>query len=258
MDIWKFYDVTHREHVVCNPTSEEKLGRLVELLRLRGGDRVLDIASGKAEFLIRVVERYGVRAVGVDVSPYFMEDARRRCAERVPDAEVTLLQMDGAAFASDERERFDLSACIGASWIFGGHTGTLEALERLTAPGGWIIAGEPYWLREPPREYLEASGDQKESFGTHVENVEAGERLGLRLVHTLVSSKDDWDRYEGLQWYAAEEYARARPDDPDADEIAERVARERASYLRWGRDTLGWAIYAFRRPAGDEAARPSA
>ncbi|MBN2321889.1 MAG: hypothetical protein JXR49_22615, partial [Acidobacteria bacterium] len=24
MDTWKFYDITHREHVVCNPTSEEK------------------------------------------------------------------------------------------------------------------------------------------------------------------------------------------------------------------------------------------
>jgi hypothetical protein len=30
MDMWKFYDITHREHVVCNPTSEEKLARLVD------------------------------------------------------------------------------------------------------------------------------------------------------------------------------------------------------------------------------------
>ncbi len=37
MDTWKFYDITHREHVVCNPTSEEKLARLVELLRLPPG-----------------------------------------------------------------------------------------------------------------------------------------------------------------------------------------------------------------------------
>jgi hypothetical protein len=29
VDLWKFYDITHREHVVCNPTSEKKLGRLV-------------------------------------------------------------------------------------------------------------------------------------------------------------------------------------------------------------------------------------
>jgi hypothetical protein len=23
MDTWKFYDITHREHVVCNPTSSD-------------------------------------------------------------------------------------------------------------------------------------------------------------------------------------------------------------------------------------------
>jgi hypothetical protein len=30
----------------------------------------------------------------------------------------------------------------------------------------------------------------------------------------------------------------------------ERVARDRAAYLKWGRETLGWAIYAFRKPGG--------
>ncbi len=67
MDMWKFYDITHREHVVCNPTTEEKLARLVELLRLPTGAEVVDIASGKGEFLIRLAEAYGVRGTGVDL-----------------------------------------------------------------------------------------------------------------------------------------------------------------------------------------------
>ena len=29
----------------------------------------------------------------------------------------------------------------------------------------------------------------------------------LHLAYAIVSSRDDWDRYEGLQWYATEEYA---------------------------------------------------
>ncbi len=61
-----------------------------------------------------------------------------------------------------------------------------------------------------------------------------------------MSSKDDWDRYEGLQWYATTEYARTHPDDSDLAEVVERVSKARAAYLRWGRDTLGWAIYMFR------------
>jgi hypothetical protein len=61
-----------------------------------------------------------------------------------------------------------------------------------------------------------------------------------------VSSKDDWDKYEGLQWFATAEYARTQPDDPDLAEVVERVSKARVAYLRWGRDTLGWAIYMFR------------
>ncbi|NQU44997.1 hypothetical protein HQ520_17055 [bacterium] len=95
-------------------------------------------------------------------------------------------------------------------------------------------------------DYLEASGVTREDFGTHTANVEEGERRGLTLVHTLVSNKDDWDRYEGLQWYATDEFIRNSPDDPDLPELVERVAKAKATYLRWGRDTLGWAIYVFR------------
>ena len=81
---------------------------------------------------------------------------------------------------------------------------------------------------------------------SHFSNAQAGEQRGLELVHTIVSSADDWDRYEGLQWLATAEYARAHPDDPDLAEVIERVNKERAAYLRWGRDTLNWAIYVFR------------
>ena len=78
MDTWKFYDITHREHTVCNPTSDEKIGRLVELLRLPRGARVIDIASGKGELLVRLAEAYGVSGVGVDISPYCIADAERK------------------------------------------------------------------------------------------------------------------------------------------------------------------------------------
>jgi hypothetical protein len=140
--------------------------------------------------------------------------------------------------------------------VFGGHEGTLEALIGMVAPGGWVIAGEPYLLQEPSPEYVEASEDTLEGFGSHESNVAAGERRGLELVHTLVSSQDDWDVYEGLQWHATDAYARAHPDDPDLKALLERVAKGKSAYLRWGRDTLGWAIYVFRRRLA-EGGRPS-
>ena len=114
MDTWKFYDITHREHVVCNPTSQEALAKLVELLRLPRDGRVLDIACGKGEFLIRLAEAYGVQGTGVDISPYFILEANARLKARVPAANVTFTQMDGADFRPDKPHSFSLASCIGA------------------------------------------------------------------------------------------------------------------------------------------------
>jgi SAM-dependent methyltransferase len=246
MDIWKFFDITHTEHVICNPTSEEKVARLVQLLRLPAGASVVDIACGKGEFLIRLAEAYGVRGVGVDISPFFIATAEKNVKTRVPDGNIALIEANGSDFKPEEPHGFTLASCVGASWIFGGHAGTLDALIGMVEPGGWVVVGEPYWRREPSQEYLQACGLPRDGVGSHAENAEAGEQRGLDLVHTLVSSKDDWDRYEGLQWYAAAEYARAHPDDPDLPELLERVAKDKSTYLKWGRDTLGWAIYMFR------------
>ena len=156
--------------------------------------------------------------------------------------------MDGADFKPDKPHSLTLASCIGASWVFGGHAQTLDALVGMAEPDGWVIVGEPYWLREPSDDYLQAIGLTRDAFGSHAENVEAGERRGLDLVHTLVSSKDDWDRYEGLQWLAMADYARTDRNDADLPELLERVTKEKSAYLRWGRDALGWAIYVFRCP----------
>jgi hypothetical protein len=73
-----------------------------------------------------------------------------------------------------------------------------------------------------------------------------GEDEGLVPLYTLVSNPDDWDRYETLQWYAVAKYAGANPDDKDVKELLDRIAIQRTTYLRWGRDTVGWAMYLFR------------
>jgi len=247
MDTFKFYDITHREHVVCNPTSVEKLKRLVELVRLPKDAKVVDIACGKGEFVIRLDEAYGIRGEGIDISPFYIAEAKSRLEKRASKERIVFTQMNGADYKPEELHKLDLASCIGASWVFGGHAETLGKLTSMVKPGGWVIVGEPYWLKEPSEDYLEALGFSREEFGSHSSNAEAGEQQGLNLVHSLVSNKDDWDTYEGLQWYATAEYARTHSDDPDLAELVRRVENDKSSYLRWGRDTLGWAIYLFRR-----------
>jgi SAM-dependent methyltransferase len=257
MDRWTYFAITHADHVVLNPTSPSRLDELIGLLDLPSEPRVLDIGCGTGELLVRLAERHAQRngstlsdfhGVGVDASPAFLGRARATLAARVPGADIELLEMDGAAYPAAP-EAFDLACCLGASWIFGGHRGTLEALARATRRGGLVLAGEPFWQAEPGAEYLASSGMGRDDFGSHAGNVATGESLGLTPLLALVSSGQEWDWYETLQWRAAARHAEQHPDDPDLPELLERVAHARHEYLAWGRATLGWALYLFGKPA---------
>ena len=245
MDTWKYFAITHADHVICNPMSIERIDELVGLLALPPGARVWEAASGKGELLVRLAERYRAGGVGVDLSPYELPVARQRAAARVPAADLTFVEGDAAAHPAEPWSA-DIAVCLGASWIWGGHRGTLRALRQAVRPGGLVLAGEPYWKREPDPEYLVAGGHQADDFSTLHGNVRIGVEEGLTLLYVMASSDADWERYEMLQLRAAERYAVAHPDDQDVPVLLERVRAGVDAYLRWGRATLGWAIYVFR------------
>ena len=246
MDKWKYFDITHKQHIYCNPMNESKIQRFIGLLDL-DDKRVLDIACGKGELLISLAEQYDIAGIGVDISPYCIQDCYEKKQARAPHSDLEFIEMDGADYKSPKPEYFDLASCLGASWVYGGHEGTLKTLMGMTKPGGLILVGEPYWLKEPDPEYLKADEMTKETFGTHHENIKTGEKLGLTCLYTFASDHDDWDNYETLQWLAVNNHIRANPDDPDNPELLEKLERFKEMYLRWGRDTLGWAIILFRK-----------
>jgi SAM-dependent methyltransferase len=248
MDMWKYYAITHTDHTIMNPMSVVKTRELVELLRLPDGGHVLDVACGKAEFLCLVAERYDVTGTGIEVSPFTSKEAKKTVEARGMVERIEILHMDGAKYEPDESESFHMTSCIGASWVYQDHKGTLEALVKMTRPGGLVLVGEPFWRVEPDPAYLKASGEDPELCGSHADNVQIGVDLGLAFLYSMVSNEDDWDRYEGLQWQAAERYAATHPDDPDTEELLNKSNGNRDAYLRWGRDCLGWALYLFRKP----------
>ena len=247
MNFWKLMDITHKRQPIMNPMRSVKLDRFIEVLDLPRGGRVLDVGCGKGEFLLRLNKLHGISGIGIDKSPFCVSDCKANKEERAPGADIEYLLMDAADFKTGEQ--FDLTCCMGASWIYGGIRGTLEALEGMTKPGGLIVAGEPYWLKEPSPGYLKAEEMEKETFHTHMENVLMGDEFGLTCGYTLVSDLEDWDHYEAPHWRSAAEYVDANPDDPDNPEITENAKKNREIYLNWGRDTLGWCIYLYRKPA---------
>lgn len=245
MDMRKYYDITHSKHEICNPTSSEKINALIDTLDLSSGTEVVDIACGKGEFLIRLAERWGVSGVGYDISSYYIGEAMNAVAQRVPEGSISFVVKSGDAVHPPKP--LQVASCIGASWIFGGHTKTLQTLSAMIEPGGWIVVGEPYWLQEPAEEFLKATGLSRELFGTHESNINAGESLGLKLVKTIESAPEDWDFYQELQWESVDDYIHTHGGDPDSDELLEQVQKEKEHYKRWGRETIGWALYLFRK-----------
>ena len=246
MDRWKYFAITHHDHEILNPLSREKLSEFIGLLDLPRGVRVLDIGCGKGAALLEIVERCGGRGVGVDASPQFLDNARRTCARHGFTDRIDFLLQDGLTY-SGPPESFDLAMCMGASWIFGGFRKTLRALAGFVKPGGLVVSGEPFAYHSP--EVLALAGRQlpEHAQTSHAGNVAIGVDEGLVPLYTMVSSHDDWDRYQGLQWRAAERYALEHPDDPDLPEVLQKTRAQRDLYLRSEREELGWALYLFRK-----------
>lgn len=246
MKFWKYFSVSHADLNILNPSSEAKLDALVNLLDLDSDARLLDIACGKGEFISRAIRHWQCTAVGIDLSPYFIADARKHVVQTGIADSVELLEQDGCTYEAEESS-FDVASCLGASWIWGGYSGTLDALAKWTKPGGLVISGEPYWKKPPEPHQCEAMGVTAETYGTHEGNVQLALDKGLGALYTLVSSDDEWDHYQSAQWLAVERYARANRDDEDTADILKTSRVFRDQYLEWERDVLGWAIYVFMK-----------
>jgi len=247
MDQWLFYEATHRDHLYCNPISGDGIEELEQVLALQPGMRVLDIACGHAEMLVGFVERYGVTGVGVDLSPYASRRAREKIAARVPHADVTLVEGRGEEYAPDAP--FDVVCCVGASWIWNGAVGTLRALKAFAKPGGLLVVGEPYWRQAPAPEYLAAEELTADQFPSLADYMAFARGIGLEPLWMRGATEREWDRYEMDQCASLDRFARENPDHPDLAEIWEKHWAAKDTYLRWGRDTLGFALWIFRVPA---------
>jgi SAM-dependent methyltransferase len=244
----KFSSIAHRDHDYCNPISAAKIERVLELLPLDDTSRVLDLGCGRAELALRIIERFGSTVTAVDHSEPMLDAARER-AERAGARHK--LHLDGTDICNFEAdpEAFDLCAMLGSGGIDGGMAGICSQLKIWTRGGGHILIGEGYWQRRPHADYVSLLGGTDDEFLDHRGNVQAGVDAGLVPLHAATASADEWDEYEWKYCRSIERYARERPDDPDVPAMLERIRRWRDGYLRWGRDTLGFALYLFYRPA---------
>ena len=244
MNQLKYGTISHQGLRYNNPFSIAKIEEVIELLVLNDQASVLDIGSGKAELLIRLIERYQVRALGLEQDSSYIQDALEQAAQRIPNERLELRVCDAVTFEA-EPASFDLVSCLGACHIYGGFRPTLERLIHYVRPGGQVLVGDGYWKQEPAPEYLAALETTRDELQTHAENVTTGVSLGLVPVYACVCNEDEWDRFEWLHMY--ERYASRKPDDPERPALIAQLYTWRDIYLRWGRDTLGFGLYLFQK-----------
>jgi len=235
----RYYVVAESAHELQNPISEEKLLVLGQRLGLGPGSRVLDVASGRGGPALVLARAFGCSIDGIELAPEFHAVAVERIAPAGLTGSVSF-RLGDASQANIPRGEYDVALCLGASFVWGGLAGTLDALEPAIRRGGHVVVGEPYWRRLPlPDGY----DDRNEPFTTLEGTVDILESGGLAVVSVIASSEDDWDRYETLHWSSVERWLSANAEDPDASEIRARHERAKRTYLRFGRDCLGWAIF---------------
>ena len=126
--------------------------------------------------------------------------------------------------------------------LFFASAASTAALTPAVHDGGAVVVGEPYWRHWPLPD-----GIADEGFVPLADTAGRFEAAGLTVETMIVSSEDDWDRYETLHWPAVQDWLAGNPDDPDAPEIRRIHERARSDYLGWSRDLLGWAIFAGRK-----------
>ncbi len=235
-----YHAVAERDHDIQNPTSREKIRMLGEWLRFGPDTRVLDIACGRGGPALILASTFGCRITGVERAPEFAAVARERVAAAGLDDLIELIEGDARDWPL-ERDNWDAALCLGATFIWDDLDGTLAALVPAVKPSGHVVVGEPYWRRPPP------DGTDDMGYFSLAETVQRFERAQLATVGVIAASRDDWDRYESLHWWAVEDWLQEHPNDPEAADLQREYEDHKRRYLETNREFLGWAILVGRR-----------
>src|SRR5215469_11830440 len=74
------------------PTPEFLVDRMLEAARVKPGDTVYDLGSGDGRIVITAAQKYGAKAVGVELRPELCDKARERVKELGLEDKVTIVQ----------------------------------------------------------------------------------------------------------------------------------------------------------------------
>lgn len=243
MDIPRIYNIAESNHHIHNPFTQDDLATLGAALYLKAGTRILDLGSGSGEMLCTWARDYGIVGTGVDMSQLFHAQAKLRAEELAVVDQVKFIHDDATGYVVNEK--VDVAACIGATWIGGGVTGTIELLEQSLLAGGMILIGEPYWIQKPPTEDI-AKGCLADSISDYLllpELVKFFNDLNYDVVEMVLADQKGWDRYMAAQWLTMRRWLETNSEDDFAKEVRAQLSADPERYTRYTREYMGWGVF---------------
>ena len=223
----------------ANPITAVRIDELLDALSPAPDDTVLDVGARRCELLIRLVERYGCHAIGVDNVEGFAAIAMERARGRIPLDRLSVHEQTAAEFfAQHPSDVYAITMCVGSSHAFGDYGDMIRGSMRRTRAHGLLFVGYPF------------SNAQSDSAG-HAAHISFAAQLGLEVVMEWAASDEDWQEFHRTMLAGYQEYAAQHPHDPDSRRFLDpRVQLPIARFLESIRRTTGFGYGLFRVPAG--------
>ncbi len=119
---------------IYDPTPQEVVDHMLHLASVGPGDILYDLGCGDGRIVVTAAERYGIRAVGVDVSPQRIAEAQAKARRHGVESRVQFLQQDAKKVEISE-------ATVVTMYL--GTDANLRLVERLRTellPGARIVS----------------------------------------------------------------------------------------------------------------------
>jgi cyclopropane-fatty-acyl-phospholipid synthase len=141
--VWNTYSCNLWDTGATDDTAsqEAKLDLFAELMRLQPGQRILDVGCGWGGPLSYLSKRYGVKGVGLTLSPTQKRYAEQRIA--AVGADVVIHECHWQDFTDDEP--FDAVYTDEVIVHFSDIGGFFQKAYDLLKPGGWLVNKELHY-----------------------------------------------------------------------------------------------------------------
>ncbi|MFZ0041772.1 MAG: methyltransferase domain-containing protein [Solirubrobacteraceae bacterium] len=225
------------------PLSEAHAELLLSRLELPPRGSVLDLGCGWGELLIRAVSatgEAGVTGIGVDTYAPDLERGRRAADERGLGDRVSFVQASAVGWS----EPADRVLCIGATHAWGGTEAALGALVEAVKPGGLLMFGDGFWVREPGKAAVEIFGEQVVGLG---DLVRLAHSAGWQVRHLSEADQFEWDDFESTWRLGRHRWLAEHPNAPEFPKLREELEERVLEYLDVYRGVLGFCYLVLGR-----------